>query len=262
MKQKLKRALLVLCMVASFFTLSACSSTADIAAADTVDEQTAAYICQVTESLLQQITSFDEAGAEAAEAQLMKEDQNVLASGLASWINVMDDTGAYDAVVSSEAAVNEEGEYYCTIIAHFANRNVEFKVFWNLDDQTMEPTSISIAPEYTVGENMTRAALNTVLGMGTVFIVLIFISLLIGCFKYINVFEQKMKAKAEAAAPAPAPAPAPVLAAAVEEEEELVDDLELVAVITAAIAAATNSSADGLVVRSIKRAPGAKWKRA
>jgi hypothetical protein len=48
----------------------------------------------------------------------------------------------------------------------------------------------------------------------------------------------------------------------VEEEEELVDDLELVAVITAAIAAATNSSTDGLVVRSIKRAPAAKWKRA
>jgi hypothetical protein len=47
-----------------------------------------------------------------------------------------------------------------------------------------------------------------------------------------------------------------------EEEEELVDDLELVAVITAAIAAATNSSTDGLVVRSIKRAPAAKWKRA
>ena len=46
------------------------------------------------------------------------------------------------------------------------------------------------------------------------------------------------------------------------QEEELVDDLELVAVITAAIAAFDNTSADGLVVRSIKRAPGAKWKRA
>ena len=40
------------------------------------------------------------------------------------------------------------------------------------------------------------------------------------------------------------------------------NDLELVAVITAAIAASTNSSTDSLVVRSIKRAPGAKWKRA
>lgn len=261
MKQKLKRALLVLCMVASFFTLSACSSTADTTEAETVDAQMATYICQVTESLLEQITSFDEEGAKIAEAQLMKEKQTVLAGGLATWVNVMNDTGAYDSVIFSEAAVDEEGEYYCTVDARFANRNVEFKVFWNLDNQTMEPTSISIAPEYTVGENMTRAAMNTVMGMGTVFVVLIFISLIIYSFKFISIFENKLKAKSAPAAPAPAAAPVPVAAAPVEEEE-LVDDLELVAVITAAIAAATNSSTDGLVVRSIKRAPGAKWKRA
>ena len=62
------------------------------------------------------------------------------------------------------------------------------------------------------------------------------------------------------AAVAAARLPAPVPAAA--EEEDLTDDLELVAVITAAIAAYDNTSADGLVVRSIKRANGAKWKRA
>ena len=38
-----------------------------------------------------------------------------------------------------------------------------------------------------------------------------------------------------------------------ESEPELSDDLELVAVITAAIAAYTGNSTDGLVVRSIKR---------
>ena len=44
---------------------------------------------------------------------------------------------------------------------------------------------------------------------------------------------------------------------------EYSDDLELVAVITAAIAASMGStSTDGLVVRSIRRKPGAKWKRA
>ena len=69
--------------------------------------------------------------------------------------------------------------------------------------------------------------------------------------------EKKSKKKTES----PAPAPAPVQAAPAAEED-LTDDLELVAVITAAIAAFDNTSADGLVVRSIKRAPGAKWKRA
>ena len=39
-----------------------------------------------------------------------------------------------------------------------------------------------------------------------------------------------------------------------EEKEELVDDTELVAVITAAICAATGARSDSFVVRSIKKA--------
>jgi predicted house-cleaning noncanonical NTP pyrophosphatase (MazG superfamily) len=58
-------------------------------------------------------------------------------------------------------------------------------------------------------------------------------------------------------------APVAVEEAAQEEEtEELSDDLELVAVITAAIAASEGTSADGLVVRSIKRARNSQWKKA
>ena len=52
--------------------------------------------------------------------------------------------------------------------------------------------------------------------------------------------------------------PAPVAAA----EEELADDLELVAVIAAAIAAYTGTSTDDFVVRSIKRSTTNKWKKA
>ena len=80
---------------------------------------------------------------------------------------------------------------------------------------------------------MERAALNTVIGMGTVFIVLIFISLLIYCFRFINIFENKMKKSEKPAEEASAPAAVPVE----EPAEDLTDDRELVAVITAAIAA-------------------------
>ena len=45
-------------------------------------------------------------------------------------------------------------------------------------------------------------------------------------------------------------------------EEELADDLELVAVIAAAIAAYTGTSTDDFVVRSIKRSTTNKWKKA
>lgn len=101
-----------------------------------------------------------------------------------------------------------------------------------------------------------KALLNTLLGMGTVFVVLIFICLLISCFKYIPKLQDKFSKKT---APEPAKAaPAPVTAV-LEEEEEPEDDLELAAVITAAVAASMGSSTDGFVVRSIKRASNRKW---
>lgn len=260
MKQSIKRLFLMICMAACIFSLTACAGRSE-AEAETLDQETASYICQVTENLLQQMTSFSQEEAEEAEAELLKNDQDVLASGLTSWVGVMKDTGAFSSILSSDAELSDDDGYVCTVQAQFEYRRLEFKVIYTMNQQTLEPTSVSFSPEYTTGEKMTKAAMNTLMGMGTVFAVLIFISLLIGCFKYINVFENKAKAKAAAAAPAPAVS-APVQAAAPVEEEELADDLELVAVITAAIAAATGSSTDGLVVRSIKRAPGAKWKRA
>lgn len=102
----------------------------------------------------------------------------------------------------------------------------------------------------STGEIFRLAGLNTLLGMGTVFVVLIFISFIISLFKYIA-----PKAKA---APAPAaPAPAPVQAAPEEEEEYEEDDQDiLVAVITAALHAtlsARGEDPEGFVVRSIRR---------
>ena len=99
--------------------------------------------------------------------------------------------------------------------------------------------------------------------MSIVFAVLIFIAFLISLFKYINkaemYFANRKRAKEDAAFTPVDPANAPVL---YEEAEELVDDLELVAVITAAVAASMNTSVDNLVVRSIKRKSTNKWSKA
>lgn len=99
----------------------------------------------------------------------------------------------------------------------------------------------------SISQTMGKAALNTVMSMAIVFCVLIFIALIISSFKLIAQAQKKQEV------PAPAPSPAPVI----EEEtaeEDLTDDLELVAVIAAAIAAAEEmESTDGLVIRSIIR---------
>ena len=103
---------------------------------------------------------------------------------------------------------------------------------------------------------METAGLNVIIGMGIVFVVLIFICVIIGLLKYVNkIGTKKPETVASVAAPKAVVAPAPV----VEEN----DDSELVAVITAAIVAyesalGTNVSTDGLIVRSIKRRGFAK----
>ena len=257
MKQYIKRVLLVLCMTVSLFSLSACSAGTETKGKE-LDPMTSMGVSQSAEGLLQNIAALDEAQAKELEATLLEDKEYGLAGGVTSWMSVMNDTGAFVGVISSDTVLSEDDEYVSTVMAQFEKRNVEFKMFMAESDQGLMPTSITFTPEYSFGEKMEKAAMNTLLGMGTVFVVLIFISILISLFKYITAIQAAF-AKQEAAAPA---APAPVVEAVEAEEEELVDDLELVAVITAAIAAASNSSTDGLVVRSIKRAPGAKWKRA
>lgn len=107
-------------------------------------------------------------------------------------------------------------------------------------------------------EILKTALIHTLLGMGTVFVVLIVISLIISLFKFIPVIQEKLsKKKAGPVAAAPVQAE-PV----VEEVEEETDDLEIVAVITAAVAAAMGTgSTDGFVVRSIRRTNGNHWKK-
>ena len=95
---------------------------------------------------------------------------------------------------------------------------------------------------------MEKAALNTLMGMGTVFAVLILISIIIYCFRFIGDIQNiGKKKKAEASAPQSPQAPQ------VAKEAPLTDDLELIAVISAAIAASEGTSTDSFVVRSIHR---------
>ena len=105
-----------------------------------------------------------------------------------------------------------------------------------------------------MGEKMSKAALNTVICMSIVFIVLIFISLIISCFKVFPYLEAKKREKAEAERVAKVENNVITqIEQREEQEQELADDTELVAVIAAAIAAYEGTSTDGFVVRSIRR---------
>lgn len=164
-----------------------------------------------------------------------------------TWDVTVDDLGDFQGL--GELTITKtQNTVTAEQIANYPGRQVVVSFVYTYDygEEMLVLTDMSVDLVYTLGEKMEKAALNTLMGMGTVFAVLILISLLIYCFRFIPNGQTK-KAPEKSAAPAPVPV-APVRAA-----EQLTDDLELVAAITAAIAASTGTSSDGFVVRSIRR---------
>ena len=257
MKHLRKSLAWVLALCLCLFALTACGSKADSAQA--IDPAQAQALQTQTVSLLESITAIPADQMPLVIEQNTEAGYEGLAAGLSAYMGVTEDLGAYISCTPGAVSISDDGGYTISLDCSFEKRACTFTIM--LDKKLSNITSMSFNPVYTLGENMTKAALNTLIGLGTVFLVLIFISLLISCFKYISVAENALKKK-KAAPAAAAPAPAPAAAAAAEEEENLTDDLELVAVITAAIAASMGSSGDGLVVRSIRRADTGRRRRA
>ena len=177
----------------------------------------------------------------------------------------------------ASAVLLEDGSY--TIIIPVTFDEGEMLYLMNLNMATQEiraqfaDSSAMDTEDSSISGLLQSASVNTAVGMGTVFVVLIIISLIIYCFKYLHQWEEgkkgteakKASAPASAAAKsAPAAAPSSAAAPAGDKDEELAavmaaaiaasEDEDLVAVITAAIAAYEGTSSNGLVVRSIRRA--------
>ena len=113
----------------------------------------------------------------------------------------------------------------------------------------MEVTGISLTPVQTMGQKLAKAGQNTAISMSIVFCVLILISLIIYCFKFIALIGNKPK-KAEAKSE---PEKKETVVSTAAPATDLTDDTELVAVISAAIAASEGTTTEGFVVRSINR---------
>lgn len=181
-------------------------------------------------------------------------DQPVLYSGFQGWESALKDIGTYEGVSGGSVSfMDDEVAISINVLGSSHDADVEIV----LDDALATYIGITTNVHYSTGEIMAKAGMNTLIGMGTVFAVLILISLIISCFTFISKFEKQKKQEA----------PAPVAATPVVEQtaanEELSDDTELVAVIAAAIAAYEGAaSTDGFVVRSIRKSNKSKWQNA
>ncbi len=166
---------------------------------------------------------------------------------LDAWQSGIEECGAYigHGDYSFEA---KTGTLEVTVPAQYEERDAELLFIF---DENMYLESMTVNAQYSMGEIAEKAGLNTLLGMGTVFAVLILISFIISLFGLISKKKPQAAVKEAAAATEEAKEEAP---ASGETE-----DLELIAVISAAIAAAEGTSEDGFVVRSIRRRPSNNW---
>ena len=177
-----------------------------------------------------------------------EENGQMFADLLTDWSDVITSCGDFSGY--GEFTVEKSGKTVtATLPINYSKRNVELVFVYNAFD--MELTAVNVNMIYTLGETMQKAGLNTVMGIGVVFIILILISLLISCFKVIPMLEAKFTHNDTPVAASPESLA--VVRASEQTQEEETDDSELIAVIAAAIAASTGTSTDSFVVRSIRR---------
>lgn len=238
----------MVCVLALTLAMSVCAF-----AADTVTEDEAANYKSAAETLISQIAGFSD---EEIENYLAQDDAFTTAT-MESWKSVKDELGAYSSIVSQD--VEKDGDVVTiSTVAQFEKAKADVVLMLDLGQQMY--TSMTYSVEYSLAANMQRAGMNTLMGIGIVFLMLVFLSFVIGLFKYIEKFQNVGKKKAAEEAPKAEEAPAPAIARSEAADEDFADDLELVAVISAAIAAYENTSGDSFVVRSIKKSN--KWHRA
>lgn len=166
-----------------------------------------------------------------------------------TWLDLVDEYGdVADTTEGKDFTVTKSGGTLTTdMTLEFGKQDVTFEMVY--DSVNMEVTGIGLTPVQTMGQKLAKAGQNTAISMSIVFCVLILISLIIYCFKFIALIGNKEK-KAEPVKSEEKKETATVAAA---PAEDLTDDTELVAVISAAIAASEGTTTEGFVVRSINR---------
>ena len=253
---------MVLCTLALMLGLTACGSKAD----ETIGGLPVENYESMLKNTMSQLEQIDDTTADSYITQAESSDDQVSAGLFTDWkecyslkgdfVDYYDNNavvggvniGSFNIGGTKAFDVAKSGKTItATLIGHYSKRDLKLTVVFNANDMKSGATAINIEPVYSLGETMAKAALNTVMGILIVFCMLVVMSGVIKLFEIIPKLEKRSKEKKEGAVAAPvvSKTPAPV--------KNETDDLQLVAVIAAAIAASTGASTDSFVVRSIKK---------
>ena len=235
------------CMALLVMAALIIGSTSMVFAADKVDESVKNTLVNTAEGLTDTIIGLADADIE----NYLNSGDDFTTSAMQSWQSSKDELGSKKDKNGETSVTLKDDQYTVTVPVKFEKADANFVYVF---DSTGTPASLSVDVQYGMGKTLQRAGLNTLMGIGTVFVMLVLLSLLISLFRFIPNPEAKKAAEAKAAKAAKeAEAAAIAQTAPTQAEENLADDGELVAVIAAAIAAAEGTTTDGFVVRSIRK---------
>ncbi|MCR4654687.1 MAG: OadG family protein [Lachnospiraceae bacterium] len=259
----MKKITLLLCFVICLLGLQACAPEKP------VDESTASILQNMSASIIEgafapldaaQTKQLTDMGPEYIEfvfenAMGMQVEGNGMVSGFNSWTRGMEEIGPYKEITGYDVRYNSKGTGFIVNASISGEKGTGVVELTIKDDLNHTVESAALNVDYTFGQKMQRAGLNTLLGMGTVFVVLIIIMLVIYCFNFIPKIQEIFAKETPEEIIASVPVSGPAVTEEVTEDET--DDDELIAVISAAIAAyeseSVSVSPDGYVVRSIRR---------
>ncbi len=183
---------------------------------------------------------------------------NAILTGMVSFNNTYDELGDIKTSEGFQGTYKVSGDEIIVSVPVTgtktdSNGNVRTAtaelIFTNDIFLTLKSCALNL--DQSMGELMAKAAMDTLMGMMTVFAVLILISIIIWAMGGIPRLQAKLAKKPESKKEESIDN---TIAQIVEKEESTEDDTELVAVIAAAIAAYEGSqSTDGFVVRSIRK---------
>ena len=254
MKDKLKRFILVLSLLAAMLSLAGCAGQSRM---EPMTPETEANMAMMAESMLSQVISMSDEDINELIAAYSEQQDTVMVNGLNAWLSSEKDLGAFVGIKDTTVTQDSDG-YSALVLTEFELRDMEFTLAMN--ERLTKITNLSFSPVYTTGELLMEALGNLIIGMGMVFVVLIFLAWVISLFKYVHKFEERAekdkgsKSKEDKKVPAPVEtAPAVFMPSGSAEDE-------IAAVIAAAIAAYEADTGrhydelmNGITVRKIRR---------
>lgn len=215
------------------------------------------FITYNVESIVAELeTTYITADKEELEA-MVEEDEEEYASQK-TYLEATDGVGEYkeNSICDVNVSCDEESQVY-TGTFKFEKRDVMFT--YTVDVEGNE-TTVVFEKDLTLTEILKKAGMNTLLGMGTVFLVLILISCVIGSLGLFSNTDNKSESKEAVAESTVSEASATVQPTA--PAAPLPDEVEMAIVLATAIAAAEEETgSDGYRVRSVKRVKNSKWRR-